>query len=162
MNRSLVILLGALALAAAVFTGSYFVSQRTCVATMTRSADDLVWLRDEFHLSDAEMARVRQLHEGYMPQCAKMCALIEAKESEVQMALGSGTNVTAGAQKKLAELGELRAQCQAQMLQHFITVSQAMPPEQGRRYLAEMKKLTLGFHEQIEQSMSAGHEHGTN
>lgn len=161
MNRSLAILLGALTLATAVFAGSYFTSQRVCVVTMTRSADDLSWLRDEFHLSDAEMSRVRQLHEGYMPQCAKMCALIAAKKAEVQTALANGTNVTADAQKKLTELGELRAQCQAQMLQHFITVSQAMPPEQGRRYLAEMKKLTLGFHEEIEQSMSndAGHEH---
>jgi hypothetical protein len=157
MNRSLVILLGALVLAAAVFAGSYFVSQRACV--MTRSADDLSWLRDEFHLSDAEIVRVRQLHEGYMPQCAKMCALIAAKSTEVQTALGSGTNVTAEAQRKLTELGELRAQCQAQMIQHFVTVSQAMPPEQGQRYLAEMKKLTLGSHEEIEQSMSAGHEH---
>ena len=29
-----------------------------------------------------------------------------------------------------------------------------MPPEQGKRYLAEMQRLTLGAHEQIEQSMS--------
>ena len=161
MNRSLVILVGAFSLAAAIFTGSYFVSQRACVTTMTRSADDLSWLRDEFHLGDAEMARVRQLHEGYMPQCAKMCALIAAKKAEVQTALASGTNVTEEAQKKLTELGELRARCQAQMIQHFVTVSQAMPPDQGQRYLAEMKKLTLGFHEEIEQTMSndAGHEH---
>jgi len=52
------------------------------------------------------------------------------------------------------------------MLQHFITVSQAMPPEQGQRYLAEMKQLTLGSHEEIESRMAgsdhAGHEHGTN
>ena len=163
MNRSLVILLGALAAAAAVFAGSYFVSQRACVTTMTRSADDLSWLRDEFHLSDTEMARIRKLHEGYLPQCMKMCALIAAKQAEVQTALAHGTNVTAEAQTKLAELGELRARCQAQMIQHFVTVSQAMPPEQGQRYLAEMKKLTLGSHEQIEQSMSdhTGHR-GTN
>jgi hypothetical protein len=47
------------------------------------------------------------------------------------------------------------------MLQHFATVSQAMPPEQGRRYLAEMQNLTLGTHEQNEESMSGntGHEH---
>jgi len=164
MNRSLVLLLGALALGSAVFAGAYFVSQRACVTTMTRSADDLSWLRDEFHLSDADMARVRQLHEGYMPQCAKMCALIAAKKGEVQAALGNGTNVTVEVQKKLTELGELRAQCQAQMIQHFVTVSQAMPPEEGQRYLAEMKEITLGSHEEIEQSMSdhTGHEHGTN
>jgi heavy-metal resistance protein len=161
MNRSLVLLLGALALGTVVFAGSYFASRRVCVVTMTRPADDLSWLRDEFHLSDAEMARVRQLHEGYMPQCAKMCALLAAKKVEVQAALGNGTNITANAQKKLTELGELRAQCQAQMLRHFIAVSQAMPPEEGRRYLAEMEKITLGSHEEIEQSMSVGHEHGT-
>jgi len=118
-------------------------------------------LMKAFHLSDADMVRIRQLHEGYMPQCKKMCALLAAKKSEVQAALADGTNVTAAAQQKLIELGELRAQCQAQMLRHFIAVSQAMPPEQGRRYLAEMQRLTLGFHEEIEQSMTppAGHEH---
>jgi hypothetical protein len=118
-------------------------------------------LRDEFHLSDADLARVRQLHEGYKPKCAEMCARIAAKKAEVQAALARGTNVTAEAQKKLTELGELRAQCQAQMLAHFMEVSQAMPPAEGRRYLAQMKSLTLGFHEEIEQSMSepTGHEH---
>jgi small-conductance mechanosensitive channel len=161
MNRSLIIVLGALALGVVVFAGSYFVSQRACVMSMTNPADDLSWLRNEFHLNDAEMARIRQLHEGYMPQCAEMCARIAAKKQELAKALANGTNVTTDAQKKLTELGELRAQCQAQMLRHFIAISQAMPPEQGRRYLAEMQRLTLGFHEEIEKSMSpaSGHEH---
>ena len=161
MNRSLVILLGALALGAAIFAGAYFASQRAtemCCATPT---DDLSWLRTEFHLSDSEMTRIRELHEGYLPQCAEMCAKIAAKKNELELSLGSGTNLTAEAQAKLAELAGLRAQCQAQMLQHFATVSQAMPPEQGRRYLAEMQKLTLDTHEQTEQSMSGdtSHEH---
>jgi len=39
-----------------------------------------------------------------------------------------------------------------------------MPPEQGRRYLAEMERLTVGAHEQTEQTMSehTGHMHGGN
>jgi len=159
MNRSLIIVLGALALGAAIFVGSYSASERACA--LATSADDLSWLRTEFHLSDADLARVRELHEGYKPKCAEMCARIAAKKAEVQAALTDGTNVTAEAKKKLIELGEFRAQCQAQMLEHFMEVSRAMPPEQGRRYLAEMKRLTLGFHDEIEQSMSesAGHEH---
>jgi uncharacterized membrane protein len=152
MNRPLVILLGVLMLGAAIFAGSYVTARRTC-ATVMSSTDDLSWLRTEFHLSDADMARVRQLHEGYLPQCMKMCAMLAAKKAEVADALANGTNVTAAVRQKLTELGELRAQCQAQMLQHFINVSQAMPPEQGRRYLAEMERLTLGFHEEIEQTM---------
>ena len=95
MNRSLVIVLGALALGAAVFAGSYLIAQRASVAYCANPADDLSWIRAEFHLNDAEMARIRQLHEGYQPQCMKMCALIAAKETEVQTALANGTNVTA-------------------------------------------------------------------
>jgi small-conductance mechanosensitive channel len=164
MNRSFVILLGALALGAAIFAGSYFTAQRAAVMCCAKPADDLSWLRDEFHLSDAEMAHIRELHEGYLPKCAEMCAKIAAKKQELNALVGDGTNLTAEAQIKLNEVAELRAQCQAQMLQHFIAVSQAMPPEQGQRYLAEMKQLTLGTNELMEQSMSdhAGHEHGTN
>jgi small-conductance mechanosensitive channel len=124
-------------------------------------SDDLSWLRDEFHLSDAEMTRIRELHEGYLPKCAEICKLIAEKKGEVAALVGTGTNLTAEAQTKLNAVAELRAQCQTQMLQHFIAVSQAMPPAQGQRYLDEMKRLTLGNHEQMEQSMSGdtGHEH---
>ena len=161
MNRSLFVLLGALALGSAIFAGAYVASQHTCVMCQEQPQDDLAWLRLEFHLSDAEMARIRQLHAGYLPQCAEMCAKIAAKKRELDSALGRGTNLTAEVQAKISELGELRKQCQSQMLQHFITVSQTMPPEQGQRYLAEMKRVTLGLHEQTEQDMSGetGHEH---
>jgi hypothetical protein len=161
MNRSLVILIGALGLGTGIFGVSYLVAQRASVMCCAQSTDDLSWLRTEFHLSDAEMARVRQLHEGYLPKCGEMCRKIAAKKSELESALGTGTNITAEAQGKLSELAALRAQCQAQMLEHFATVSRAMPPEQGRRYLAEMKRLTLDAHEQMEETMSGatGHEH---
>lgn len=161
MNRSLLLLLGALALGAAIFAGAYFTAQRATVMCCTNPADDLSWLRGEFHLSDAEMAHIRALHEGYLPQCADFCAKIAAKKGELESVLGHSTNLTAAAQTKLNEIAALRAQCESNMLQHFVTVSLAMPPEQGKRYLTEMKRLTLGAHEQMEQSMSdhAGHEH---
>jgi hypothetical protein len=161
MRRSFIILLGALAVGAAVFAGSFLIARQCCVRQLAAPADDLDWLRREFKLNDAELARVRQLHEGYLPKCGEMCARIAAKKGELESALAGTTNVSSTVEKNLIELGELRAQCQAQMLRHFLEVSQAMPPEQGRRYLAEMQRLTLGSHEEIEQSMSdhAGHEH---
>lgn len=140
---------------------AYFGAMRFCASHMSAD-DDLAWLRHEFRLSDSEMQRIRQLHEGYLPKCREMCGRIAAKQKEVEAALGTsgGTN---SAEQKLIELGTLRAECQGQMLQHFEEVSRAMPPEQGKRYLAEMQRLTLGFHEQIENSMGAGphvHQHG--
>lgn len=161
-KRSLITVILALAACAALFAGSYVIAQRICAKHMSSSADDLDWLRQEFNLGDAEMARVRELHEGYTPRCAEMCQQIAAKKLELASALTGATNVTAEAEQKLSELAALRAQCQTQMLRHFAEVSQAMPPEQGRRYFTEMQRLTLGFHEQIEQSMShpVEHQHG--
>lgn len=161
-KRSLIIVLLALAASVTLLAGSFLITQRFCAKKAASSADDLAWLRQEFCLSDAEMTRVRDLHEGYLPKCAEMCQQIAAKKKELEIALVGATNVTTIAEEKLAELGALRAQCQTHMLRHFVEVSQAMPLEQGRRYLAEMQRLTLGFHERIEQSMShpAAHEHG--
>ena len=156
MRRSLLILLALLLAGAAIVGASYLLAQRICVHTLAASGDDLAWLRDEFHLSDAEMQRIRQIHEGYLPKCHENCALIAAKKQELQAALDKAQGMTPEARQKLTEVAGLRAQCQANMLAHFYEVSRAMPPEQGRRYLAEMQRLTLGFHEQVEDTMSPG------
>ena len=129
-------------------------ARRICVRQLAASTDDLAWLRGEFHLSDAEMQRIRQLHEGHMPRCRENCARIAAKKKESQAALDNAQTMTPEAQQKLSEVSALRAQCQASMLGHFYEVSRAMPPELSRRYLAEKRRLTLGFHEQIENTMS--------
>ena len=165
MKRSPAILLLVLAAAVAVFAASYVLAQRVNAKRLAQAADNLDWLRQEFRLSDTEMTRVRELHAGYMPRCAEMCQQIAAKKIEVETAMSAVTNgvdLRDPVGRKLSELALLRAQCQLQMLQHFVATSQAMPPEQGRRYLAEMQRLTLGFHEQIEQSMSpaADPKHG--
>jgi hypothetical protein len=162
MKRPLLILIIALLAGSALFASSYFMSRRVCESCSSSSADKLDWLRQEFHLSDAEMQHVRELHNGYLPKCGEMCAKIAAKKLELDAALAGSTNISADAKQKLTELAILRSQCQAQMLDHFIEVSQAMPAEQGHRYLAEMERLTIGAHEQTEQNMSshAGHVHG--
>lgn len=154
MNRSLILLFGAFALGVAIFVGAYFVSQRACLMCQTATSDNLAWLKMEFHLSDVEMSRIRKLHADYEPQCMEMCAQVAAKKRELADALANATNVTTEAQSKLSELHALRAQCQTQMLRHFFEVSRTLPPEQGRRYLAEMEKLTLGVAEPMEQGMS--------
>jgi hypothetical protein len=162
MRRSLLILLALLLAGAAIAGSSYLLARRICAHELAASGDDLAWLRDEFHLSDAELQRVRQLHDGYLPKCHENCARIAAKKRELQAELDKAQGMTPEAQQKLTEVAALRAQCQANMLTHFYEVSHAMPPAQGHRYLAEMQHLTLGFHEQIENTMSgeASSHHG--
>jgi hypothetical protein len=158
MSRAAKIVLAGVVIALVVGVSAYVGTMRLCARQM--SADDLSWLKREFHLTGSEMQRVRQLHEGYMPTCREMCAKIAARQSELNEALAKGQ----APDEKLLELATLRAQCQAQMLRHFQEVSQAMPAEQGKRYLSEMQRLTLGFHQDIERSMgdmpASGHGHG--
>ena len=67
MNRSLIVLIGALALCGAIFAGSYFTARQATVVCCTRTMDDLSWLRTEFHLGETGwMAPIRELHEGYL------------------------------------------------------------------------------------------------
>lgn len=143
MNRSLLIILGALTLGTVLFGSSYVVSQRLCQVCVAQPVGGLDWLRIEFHLNDAEMARIQKLHENYLSQCAMMCRTVAAKKQEVAAVLNNMTNVSPVAEQKISELAACRAQCQSQMLQYFIDVSRVMPPEQGRRYLAEMETNTL-------------------
>jgi hypothetical protein len=142
MRRPALILLAAVVVVACTFFACYFAVTRWH-AMRSDNWDDLAWLRAEFRLSDAELGRIRMLHEAYRPQCEEMCARIAAKNTELVEVLAGATNVTPAAESKLAESAALQAQCRANMLRHFYEVSQAMPTDQGRRYLAEMQRLTL-------------------
>lgn len=156
MRRSLLIVIAIALASVSIFLFAYHASRHICKRYIAQNIDDLTWLQLEFRLSATELARIRQLHEGYLPKCRYYCAQIAAKQRELETLTVAGTNAIAAVEQKLAEIAALRAQCQAEMLRHFTEVSRAMPPEQGRRYLAEMQRLTLGQHEQTERSMSQG------
>jgi hypothetical protein len=139
MKKPLLIIVTGLLLAAGSYGGLYL------ARTAGHSADapsELLWLRNEFSLTDQEFARIRELHEGYRPDCAKMCARIAAVNRDLEQLVMSTNQVTPQITEKLSEISRIRQQCQTQMLKHFYEVSQAMPPDQARRYLAEMQKLT--------------------
>jgi len=160
MRKPVLILVIALLLGAALFGGAFLCARYICIRHAAQSTDDLDWLRMEFHLSEADMTKVRELHEGYLPICEKNCRDIALKKRELNRALAAGTNTTETLDQLRTEVAALRAKCQHEMLAYFSQVSLAMPPEQGRRYLAEMKRMTLGSHEQVEESMSGASEHG--
>jgi hypothetical protein len=159
MRRPLAIILLGLAVAIGAYCALYFSRTRAARAIASGDAPELAWLKTEFDLSDAEFARIRQLHEGYLPQCAAMCAKIAGANSDLEALVAQTNTVTPEISAKLAEIGRLRQECQTQMLKHFFAVSQSMPPEQGRRYVAEMQKLT-SLSNMRDHSVSEHPEHG--
>ena len=145
MNRSLVIVVGAFALGVILFVGAFAISQRLCRACVAEPPGGLRWLQSEYQLDNQEMTRIQKLHNDYLTNCDAMCRMITAKQQEVEAALNNATNVSPVAQQKLDDLAACRAHCQSQMVQYFESVSRMMPPDQGRRYLADMEKNTLGL-----------------
>ncbi len=147
----------ALGLAAVVFGISYGIASR--LRPVPAAADELAWLAHEFGLTEADLARVRPLHEGYRPQCAAMCAEIAARNQELAALLQhrpGGPEV----ERHRQEIADLRAACQARMLRHFEQVAAALPAAQGPRYLAEMRRLTMGLQQGMESGLAPqGHEH---
>jgi len=120
-----------------------------CATARTRDerragTPELLWLKQEFKLGDAEFQRISVLHAGYLPQCREMCGRIAARNGELRALLAGTNTVTPEIEKKLAEIAQLRAQCQKNMLEHFYEVSRAMPAEEGRRYLDWIQDQTLG------------------
>jgi Spy/CpxP family protein refolding chaperone len=143
MKRGWIILgLGLLACVAA-FSGFYHVSTASHRAMLKESSPELAWLKKEFHLSDEDFARIAQLHAAYLPQCQKRCRIIEEQNEKLQQLLATNTTVTAETENLLSERAKTRAECEATMLKHFLEVSRAMPPEQGRRYLAWVQEQTF-------------------
>lgn len=151
MKRHVVFILG-LAACLLAYGGVYFASTAPARDLQNRPAPELAWLKQQFNLSAREFQRISDLHAAYLPECREMCAKIDAKNAEIRGLLENSTHVTPRVQTALNEAAQLRAQCQAQMLNHFFEVSRTMSPEQGKRYLAWVRSKTLHG--------SAGMDHG--
>ena len=93
MPRAFALILLAVLLAVGAFTACFFTAARVRHAA-ANTGHELDWLRAEFRLSDAELARVRALHEGYLPKCEEMCQRIAAQNGELAQLLDGSTNVS--------------------------------------------------------------------
>ena len=153
-------LLGALLLGVLVFGACFLAGSRLRSAATLRGQDELEWLRTEFHLSGPEMDRIRKLHDGYRPGCDALCARVHAKNRELESALRQYGPGSGEVERILVESAALRVECQMGMLRHFQEIAGSMPSAQGKRYLEEMERLTLGLHPADGgKGVHPGHDH---
>lgn len=143
MKKGALILLAGLLVSTAAFSGFYYLGTAACRAMMSQSEPELAWLKKQFKLTDAEFDRITKLHEAYLPQCAQRCRRIAEQNSQLEQLLAHSSSVTAEIQGLLQERARTRAECEAEMLNHFLEVSRTMPPEQGQRYLEWVEQQTF-------------------
>src|ERR1043166_5804895 len=162
MRKSLIILAAGLLVAVAGYASFCFFSS-ACTREMLRGqAPELAWLKKEFNLSDTEYGRTTDLHDAYLPGCQERCRHIAAKDAEIKRLLAQSNGLTPEIEKALTEAAQLKVECQVAMLKHFCAVSQTMPPEQGKRYLAWVQEKTfLSDHgmKSTSESVRPSHDH---
>ena len=165
MKKGAAILLLGLVVGVGAFFGLYYAGTASCREMLREPQPELAWLKREFKLSDAEFTRVSELHAAYLPECAARCQRIEEENGKLRGLFSKSSEVTPEIRDLLAERAKTRADCEAEMMKHFIDVSRTMPAEQGRRYLAWVQEQTVLRGQAMEerhrtdQDGHAGHHH---
>jgi hypothetical protein len=130
MKNFLLTLGAAIAACALAFGVFYALGGDRAMEEAAREGDSMAWLRAEFHLSDAQFAAVRRLHEDYSVECGRHCAdIMAARESRAPA----------------AEIARLEKICVDAMTAHFRRVAALMPPAEGERYLATVLPRIAGY-----------------
>jgi Spy/CpxP family protein refolding chaperone len=155
MKRLIVIL----ALAVLLGSGAYLVScgiARYMFCRMPDASDSSSWLRQEFHLSDAQYAQVKKLEADYHPHCVEMCDQIKQSRMALKNLILANGTMTPEIETALEKDGAIQEKWREDMLRHFYEVSQALPPAEGKRYLQIMEAQTLEP-EKMSNEMAAPH-----
>jgi hypothetical protein len=82
MKKGILILVLGLVAAAAAYGCVYFACMSSARSMQQTDKPELVWLKDEFNLSDTEFKRVSELHAAYLPQCQEMCRKLTRRTSK--------------------------------------------------------------------------------
>lgn len=143
MKRGLWIILAAVLAAIAGFV----ITQRSCCDVVTANTaphdgssrlPELEWLRHEFKLTDAQFAKVSELHLAYRPTCEDLCMKVMASQDKITKIATSGTQVSPELKAALQEQATLHMECQTALLTHLYQTAACLSPEQARRYLDAM------------------------
>lgn len=106
---------------------------------LAKPEGELDWLRHEFNLSDAQFARISEMHTAYRPKCDAMCAKISEANSQLDSLIESQKAVTPEIEAALKRCAAVQEECRRAMLGHAYAVSNEMNPGNGARYLKMVK-----------------------
>jgi hypothetical protein len=143
-NRAFLAITAAALAAIAAGYAAFWLCTFLGTAEMRSASSDpdagLVWLRREFHLTDAQFQRIRALHAAYATRCDVMCQEIMNANAALDAAISRNQGVTAEVQQALAQVSRVQLNCRQSMLAHMYDVSAQMDPSSAERYLRMMKQ----------------------
>lgn len=144
----------------AVATGAlaFHFSGDAALKTAVAKRDALEWLRTDFQLTDAQFAKIKQLHDAYSVVCEQHCLAIQQAEFARQdlKARSADAAALAAAEKNVEEL---RALCETAIAAHVRQCAAEMSPAAGARYLALVLPKIASFDHQAPPDVQLNHQH---
>ena len=98
-------------------------------------ADELAWMKTEFHLTSAQTAAIEQLHDDYSPVCMEHCRLIREAGVRLTAFDTASQRNSADYAAAFAEMNRLKGVCHDATQKHLEAVAAQMSPDEGRRFL---------------------------
>lgn len=154
LTRTLVVLV---LLAAATGFMCYRISCDPTLHDAAMKHDAMEWMRADFHLTDAQFASIRDLHNSYAGSCEEHCRMIqEATKARNALKAAQGADATAvlAAEQKIQEL---RTRCETAITRHVRQVAALMSPKEGERYLALVLPKIADFDHQAAPDLHLNH-----
>ena len=143
MKKGLLIILLAVAAAAGGYRTYFRCATMPVQSMLTQPGGEMEWLRREYRLTDAQFARVKQVHGEYAPSCDAMCARIAKANAHLNELIQANSTLTPEVQVAFEQCAAVQADCRRALLAHIYAVSAEMSPADGARYLEMMKSRVI-------------------
>ena len=101
---------------------------------------ELIWLRRQFHLTEAQFLRIQALHSAYVGKCDLMCQRIMDANAVLDAAITRNRRLTPEVQQAMTEAARVQQECRQSMLAHIYEISEQMNPSSAEQYLKMMKQ----------------------
>ena len=98
-------------------------------------ADEMVWMKTEFHLTPAQTSAIEKLHDDYNPVCMEHCRLIREARTRLTTLETSKQQATPDYATAQTEMTRLKGVCHDATQKHLEAVAAQMSPDEGRRFL---------------------------
>jgi hypothetical protein len=124
------------ALAATVCFVTFRMSADPQVKAAVERRDAMEWLRADFNLSDAQFAKIKQLHDSYSVVCEKHCQdIMDAAQARdaLKSTPSADPKAVAAAEKRVEELRQI---CETAIAAHVRQCAAEMSAPARERYLA--------------------------
>jgi hypothetical protein len=143
MKKALLLICLAVAIAVGGYRAYFYCATMPTRCLLAQPGGELEWLRCEYHLTDAQFARVKQVHGEYAERCDVMCARIAKANAHLNELIEANSKLTPEVQAAFDECMAVQGDCRRALLAHIYAVSAEMSAEDGARYVEMMKSRVI-------------------